>query len=63
MFKKNLFNKNEIIIIDDNGIKKTEALHGNANAKVLLSVKNCNIESDIELNPKIVNGTNIFLLL
>ena len=47
----------------DIGIKKTEALHGNAKAKVLLSVKNCNIESDIALNPKIVNGTKIFLFL
>ena len=29
-------------------------------AKILISVKNCNIDSDIELNPKIVNGTKIF---
>ena len=63
LFEKNLFNKKEIIIIDDSGIKKTEALHGNVNAKVLFSVKNCNVESNIELIPKIVNGTKIFLFL
>ena len=53
---KNFFIKKEKIIIEANGIKKTEALQGKAKASVLLSKKNCNNDSDRDRKPKTKKG-------
>ena len=63
LFVKNLLIKKEIIIIDDKGIKNTDALHGKVRANDSISVINCINESDIEKKPKIAKGINRRLFL
>ena len=54
--------KKDIIIIDEIGIRNTEDLHGNINARLLISKKYWIIDKKIEQKPNTPKEINNFFL-